>query len=69
MRGIFLTCGLSIIGLDETELVYGMGILLSHHIFGILMTSTLAWEATPAYVIRVTRETSAAIGKSCPMDL
>jgi len=27
------------------------------------MTSTLAWEATPAYVIGVTRETSAAIEK------
>jgi hypothetical protein len=27
------------------------------------MTSTLAWEATPAYVIGLTRETSAAIKK------
>lgn len=50
MRGIFLACGLSIIGLDELRwcMVWTFHYLI--HIFGILMTSTLAWEATPAYV-------------------
>jgi len=38
-------------------------------VWEFLITTTLAWEATPTYVIGVTRETSDAIGKSCPIDL